>query len=680
MVDRSRDSSRGRSPKRLTTQKKTSHEQAERLSSSSGKPQPRARQLRPRDTAGSRDKRQPAPVATGSPNQRRKPKPANSSGSGKALARVRRSSAVAAAPRLGSPDRRQGIVIVLVLMIMIAFAGRLVFLQGVGASEMAQAATQQRTLTVPLYAHRGDITDANGKVLATSVDRYNITVDQTQVSDYNKSAKTGLKGVQGAAEQLSPVLGMSVAELKEALTGDRKGAYVAKDVTPEVRQQVRELGITGIWANERTSERIYPQGQLAGNVVGFMGAPEEGKEKPLAGVEYSTNDELSGTNGSETYERGKDGQVIPTGQREMKEAADGRTVQLTLVSELQWKAQQAIDERVKDTKSEWGTVVVWDLTNGDILALADSNSVDPTQYQETSYYGSRAATEVFEPGSTAKVVTIAAALEQGFVTPTSQFEVEDRLTMPSGDRFRDSTDHEKQQLTLTGILAQSSNTGTVQVGSKLSKQSRFDYLTKFGLGSKTGVELPSESKGILRSVDQWYGRTEYTVLFGQGVAATALQITQVFATLGNDGVSVSPRLVKGYTDADGTYHEAKPDSGTRVISEKAAKQTVGMLRSAVDSGTGSAAAIKGYQIAGKTGTAQVPDADGNLNAIVASFVGIAPADSPRLAVSVVLYKPTKGTYGGALAGPVFREVTGYALEYLSIPPTGTTTDPYPTEW
>ncbi|QZN87548.1 penicillin-binding protein 2 [Cellulomonas sp. C5510] len=568
-------------------------------------------------------------------------------------------------------------LVVAVALLLTVFSGRLVWLQGVQGQAVAAEALQSRLTTAQLVAARGQITDAEGEVLATSVDRYDIEANQQLIRTWSaKVDGTTYTGAAGAAQLLAPVLDANAAELGATLDGDRGFVYVAKNVLPEVWQAVAELRINGITASQ-VADRVYPNGNLAGNLLGWVDAEGSG----ATGVEAVLDDELAGTPGSTTYERGRGGQQIPGGYQESTPAVDGRSVQLTINSDIQWKAQQAIEQQVAATGSDSGTIVMTSVTTGEVLAMAESRTVDPNDPGADSalWGGSSAVSDVFEPGSTAKIITMAAAVETGLVDPYSQFEVPYQYTTPNNQTFKDSHEHAGLRLTTTGILAESSNTGTVMIGQNIPEQVRHDYLAKFGFGQKTGIELPAEQSGRLWDADDWDGRTKYAVLFGQGLSVTALQATDVFATIANGGVRVTPHLVKGWTEPDGTYTPAQPAETTQVVSPETAQTVLTMMESAVDEGTGSAAAIPGYRVAGKTGTAQAWAADGT-QGITASFIGVAPADDPAIAVSVVLHNPRTSEWGGTVAAPVFSEVAGYALTELGVAPSGTQPELFPTTW
>ncbi|WP_066582129.1 peptidoglycan D,D-transpeptidase FtsI family protein [Cellulomonas timonensis] len=559
----------------------------------------------------------------------------------------------------------------MVLAVLTVFAGRLVYVQGIQGEAVAQEALQQRLGRDSSLAVRGQITDAKGDILARSVERYTLAVNQVELAEWSEprsDPKVG--GPSGAAAKLAPLLDMNAAELGALLTGESTWKVIKKGLLPEQMRDIKKLSIGGVQF-ERVLDRVYPNGSVAGNLLGWVNAEGDGAQ----GLEAVLDDKLAGSSGTYVWERGAGGQAIPGGYEDSTDAVEGDTVQLTILSDLQWKAEEAINAQVAATGADSGSVIVTDVTTGEILALADSGALDPNS-PSGDLTGSRSISGVFDPGSTAKVITMAAALETGVVNPLTPFEVPYQYTTDNNQTFKDSHEHAGMRLTTTGVLAQSSNTGTVMIGEKIPQQVRYDYLAKFGFGQKTGVELPGESRGILHPVDEWDGRTKYAVLFGQGVSVTALQATQVFATIANGGVRVQPHLIKGWTAADGQYTPSTQAAPTQVVSKETADTVLTMLESAVDDGTGSAAAIPGYRVAGKTGTAQ----SFNPSGITASFIGVAPADQPRIAVSVVLHNPRTSEWGGTVAAPVFRDITRDALLELGVAPSGAPATLYATTW
>jgi len=587
--------------------------------------------------------------------------------------------------RTGNPDRRLRVALMVTLFVLSLFAGRLIQLQGLDASTLAEQAIDQRTVKIVLPAHRGDVTDETGAVLATTVERRNIAVDQTLVPCYKLTRCSGgavttgpgAVGVRAAAQALAGPLGMSVAALTQKLTGTKRFAYVAKGVSPETWRRVARLAIPGL-VGEQASRRVYPDGQVGAAVVGFVG--RDGGA--LGGVELAWNRTLSGTDGSLTYERSQDGRQIPTGVSSEVEPQPGRTVRLTIDRDLQWNLQQTLAAKVTATHAQAGYAVVEDPRTGNVLALASVPTFDPNQpgAAPAADRGDRALLDVFEPGSASKVITVAAALEEKLATPQTRFVVDSSIHR--ADRtFHDSHAHGPEKLTLAGVLAQSSNVGTVMTGERLPPSRLYDYLTAFGVGRPSGIGLP-ESAGILAPPDQWSGSQRYTVMFGQGLSVTAIQVAGVFATIANDGVRVTPRLVSAVVDPDGQVHSAPPSPSTRVISVATARQMRLMMENVVgEEGTAARAEIPGYRVAGKTGTAQASDPTcGCYRGYTASFVGMAPADDPRLVVAIVLQRPVNGHFGGVVAAPVFQEVMSYALAERGIAPTGAKAPVVPMTW
>lgn len=573
--------------------------------------------------------------------------------------------------RVGEPSTRHRLLISVILVAVMALSGRLIWVQGLDASARAEEAIAQRTVTRTIPALRGEITDRHGTVLASSVERYDLWVNQLQVDEYLENSTTAeVTGVEAAARDLAPVLGWSVSKTEEALTGDAGFSYLRKNVEPEVRDAAIALRIPGIGA-DRVADRLYPAGSIGGNILGFVGADGTA----LAGTELSFDEELRGTDGKTTYERGAQGQIIPTGKQETTAAVDGSDVVLTIDRDLQWKAQQIVAGAVEQWGAAGGSAVVYNARTGEVLSLAEYPSYDPNSPGESDPedLGNRSISSVFEPGSTGKVFTLAAALEEGTVTPESEYEIpyEDWF---DGHRIKDSHQHPDQQLTLAGVLKHSSNVGTVQISETLSPEVRYDYLKAFGLGERTGVELPAESAGVVHPASQWTGRTRYTTAFGQGYSVNALQMVSAIGTFANDGVRVEPSLIAGTRQDDGSVRPLGEPESTRVVSSETAQTMRALMDNSVDDET-SSAAVTGYAVGGKTGTAQVGD-----GTYTASFIGFAPADDPELVVGVFIFGLNSFISGSRSAAPAFSELTTFALQNQGIAPTGEPGRELENEW
>lgn len=575
--------------------------------------------------------------------------------------------------------RRLRSVAVVFLVCASVLTVRLVDLQVVRAPQLAAAASEFRTRTYTLHAKRGDIVDSTGAVLATSVERYNVGVNQKLIGSYVRYDDDGNvigTGAAAAAEVLAPILDMDQAELGGILLGGKEKStfvYVKKDISPETWREINALGIAGI-EPEQYMKRVYPNGSVAGNILGYMGESSDGSGTTVgqAGIEKSEDDVLTGTDGYVSVELAGEGAVLPNGERTEVAATDGSTVKLTINRDLQMSLQDSIDEWTEKSSAEWGAAAVLEIGTGRILALADSNSPDPGNLDATSSdnWGSRAVSDPVEPGSTGKLITFSAAIDQGAVTASSLFEVSSSRTMPNGETISDNEDHETASMTVAGILAKSYNTGIIQIGDLITDETRYGYMKKFGIGKKTGVELPSESAGILYNYEDWDQRTHYTSMFGQGWALTTLQLAQMVSVFGNDGMLVQPHIVDSIISPDGTETPTVTKSPTRVISSETADTMLQMMQAVTDSqSTGWEARVPGYNIAGKTGTAQIADSSGALTKRVGTFVGLIPAEDPQIAIAVVMYAPSGAGYGGTVAAPVFRDVATFAVRQLAIAPS-----------
>jgi cell division protein FtsI (penicillin-binding protein 3) len=565
--------------------------------------------------------------------------------------------------------RRLGLATLALFAVFVLYASQLVKIQAVQADELAQTgfAKRQREVTVP--AMRGAITDVNGIALATTVPAFNLTIDQTRIVDHKATAK-----------QLAPILGIDHKLILERLSGDQKFVYLARSVTPQIWDRVAKLKLGGIYS-ERTTRRVYPYADLAGNVIGFVGTDGHG----LAGLEAGLESVLAGKDGLMRYEGGAAGRRIPATDFRTEAAIAGTGVRLSIDRDLQYVAQNALAKKVKEANADWGSVVVLEPATGRLLALASVPTVDLNNPLQSSITDrkNRAVTDMFEPGSTGKLMTFAAALEEKAITPTSKIKVPPRLPRPS-KVFNDHTPHGHLRLTANGVLAKSSNIGTILIAEKLANPTILhDYFVKFGIGQNTGLGFPGETNGILRTPSKWSNTTFPTMAFGQGYSTNAVQIASVFATIANNGVRMPISLVDGYVGVDGIYQPTAAKTGIEVVSAQTAKDLREMLASVVGpDGTAPSARISGYRVAGKTGTAQRSDQScgGCYKGFTASFIGMAPANNPSIVVAVIIDNPRDGHYGGVLAGPVFKEVTNFALQKLKVMPQGGKVEKIPATW
>ena len=566
-----------------------------------------------------------------------------------------------------------------IILILGLLSFRLVDIQAVQAhTYAARAANEMSTISI-MPAPRGSITDINGVEFARSVSAVNVVVDPTLISDPIKFA-----------EIAAPVLSMPASDVAKTVTGKRRWSLVARNVTPATWislknafasynkslsiKEAETKRIFGFYA-ERDYTRDYPSGELIGSLIGFVNQAGNG----AAGLESSMNSLLTGVEGKYSYANGY-GAEIPGSQQELVAAKPGTTVRLTIDRDVQWIASQAISDAVKSSHAISGTVIVMDPKTGQILAHATAPTFDPNNTKKISLDLMRnpSVQDVYEPGSTGKVMTMAAALEEGKITPATIFSIPDTYKV-SNRLFHDHDKHSTEFLTPTGILAISSNVGAIKVGERLSNIVLYNYLKKFGVGTTTGSGLPGESQGVLPNVANWSGTTAPTVAFGQGYSVTAMQATSIFATIANDGIRVSPTVVAGTSDSSGHFTPTTARDQVQVVSPKTASELRLMMESVVSAnGTAPEAAIPGYRVAGKTGTAQRVDPTCHCyRGYTASFIGFAPADKPRYVISVTIQAPQGIHWGGTLGAPVFKKVMSFVLQSRHVPPTNTHVTPYP---
>jgi cell division protein FtsI (penicillin-binding protein 3) len=519
------------------------------------------------------------------------------------------------------------------------------------------------------------ILDRDGEVLARSVEARTVTADPNLVAD-----------PASYAHLLAPRLGVSEDLLRGRLA-DRPRRYVvlARDVDPAVWREVSEMvdpgtgkRLLGIFS-EPSSKRVYPANSVAANVLGFLG--QDGSA--LGGIEREFDAILSGTPGKTTYERSRSGARIATAGGLQVTPVPGQNLQLTIDRDLQWYAQQAIAAKVREAKAVSGTVVIQDVHSGEILAMATAPTFDPNSPADGRDVnrGNRALSEIYEPGSIAKALTMSALLEEGAATPGTKIKVPGALRR-AGHVLHDDVGHGLWKLTLAGVLAKSSNIGTVLASDQISSQTLYEYLKKFGIASPTGLQFPGESRGILADPKTWPGTTKYTVPFGQGFAVNSVQVASAYQAIANGGVRITPQLVRSWTDGDGAVRYPTPAAQTRVISPATAKTVAKMLEQVVQpGGTAPKVQVAGHRVAGKTGTAQFADpACGCYRGYTASFAGFAPAEDPQLVISVTLQRPKNGHFGGVLAGPVFADTMAFALQSKGVRPSGTRPARLPIHW
>ncbi|WP_375498180.1 peptidoglycan D,D-transpeptidase FtsI family protein [uncultured Jatrophihabitans sp.] len=573
--------------------------------------------------------------------------------------------------RLGRLDGRVRYGFAAVCTLLLVIGGRLVQLQGLDHNNYAGAAAAQRDNTVELNALRGTITDRFGTPIAFTSNAQDITADPHQVAPTARAHY---------AKVLSPLIGQSQAAIVSALSVKSRNAVLATALSPVTAQQVMGLDLVGIY-EQATTQRQYPGRTTAANIVGTVHSDGSG----AAGIESEFNSVLAGRNGSRSYAVDSSGNVNPSSRADTKPAVNGASIKLTIDQNLQFVAQQYLNQVVPESQARGAQMAVLDAHTGQVLALAASGTFDATNPNTINQDEpiDPAVMSAFEPGSVQKSVTFAAALQEGQLTPQSLYRVPDSIRT-GGVTIRDAWDHSIQTFTATGILAESSNVGTLKIANRLGPATWYHYEKLFGVGEKTGIELPGESSGYVPPIQDWSDSTFANLPFGQGESMTVLQLASIYQTIANNGVRIPPRIVQSVTNPDGAVKVTQQPKGIRVVSSQTSKTLRTMLESVtMAGGTGVKAAIPGYRIAGKTGTAQQPDpAHGGRYSSYKNwdtFAGMVPADDPQFVVAIMVDNPAHGVEGGDVAAPLFHHIAVYEVQHAQIPPTGAKSKHVPLE-
>jgi cell division protein FtsI (penicillin-binding protein 3) len=562
----------------------------------------------------------------------------------------------------GDPGRRLGISLLCIVFVLSLFAGRLVQLQGMESGHYRQLATSEREATIPLHALRGSITAADGSILAMTVETYQVYADPSKIP-VNQQAQV--------ANQVAPQLGMPAATVLSLIQHPTSPDYVIlhNDVPAVTGNAIAALNLPGI-AMTPSYARSYSDGPIAANIVGFTSTTNDTLTGG-AGLEAAYNSLLAGRPGSERVQVSTNGTQLPLAGGVTTTAVNGSDIKLTIYPALQYEAQQACKSEVAKTHADNCSVVIMQPGTGRVLAMAQWPTYDPANIGNVAQTTDIPLQNIFDPGSTAKVITAAAAFEHGGQTPMSAYNIPYSIT-EGGTLIHDAEWSPGERYTIAGIIAHSSNIGMSQVAKHVAPQTQYDYLRAFGLGQYSGLNL-AENPGLLPATSRWSADTRYTLSYGQGVSVNALQMASVYATIANGGVRVQPTLVEGTTSASGTYTAAPAPSSRRVISAKTAHELIQILQQVPGfnaAGGQPWGSMPGYAIAAKTGTSQ--EWNGTcLCKFGASYIGMAPGDNPQLVVAVNVQNPRKGGYyGAAVAGPVFYQVMRFALATLKIAPDG----------
>ncbi|MFE6926374.1 peptidoglycan D,D-transpeptidase FtsI family protein [Nocardia sp. NPDC057663] len=610
--------------------------------------------------------------------------PASPRRRGPVSSRARRSSSL-------SPDRpirlRLGVGRVTLLATLAVVALQLLYIQSIAAPALSAQAASQRTTKETEAAVRGPITDRNGNRLAFTITAKALTFQPVRVRQQLADAKKAKPSAPDPEQRLKDIakfvhdkLGAAAPkeeELLDKLRSDKTFTYLARNVDPRVAAEIvakyPEVG------QERQDLREYPGGALAANVVGATGWDGHGQ----IGLESALDSVLAGTDGSRTYDRGSDGAVIPGSYRDQQPAVNGYGVELTLDEDMQYFVQQQVQQAKQLSGASSASAVVLDAKTGQVLAMANDNTFNPAlgpQHWASADMSNPSVAEPFEPGSVNKIVTAAAAIEYGLTTPDEVLQVPGSIRM-SGVTVNDAWQHGSTPYTTTGIFGKSSNVGTLMLAQRVGEDRFADMVDRFGLGKRTGIGLPGESPGQVPARDQWSGGTFANLPIGQGLSMTTLQMTGMYQAIANDGLRIPPRIVKARIAPDGTRTEELQPDGVRVVSPQTASTLRTIFQATVQKdpmgyqmGTGVQAAIEGYQVAGKTGTAQKVDPGCrcySTSSFYITFAGMAPADNPRYVIGMMLDAPVRSSdgTGGGSAAPLFHTLASWALQRDRVPPS-----------
>lgn len=551
-------------------------------------------------------------------------------------------------------NRRIRLLVVTFGLVFAVALGRAAWIQVVHHDRFARMATTQHHETIEIPAGRGTIYDRTGEPLAIGEQATTVYADPRTVTDAQKAAV-----VAGKA------LGMDPVKLYPALKDRSKGfVYIARKADPGRAAALQKRSVPGLGFYPEEL-RAYPQRGVAAHVLGFAGTDNHG----LDGLERSLDKTLSGTSGFETVVKDPFGRYIDVVNSRAERP--GRNVTLTIDHQIQASAEAVLARTVRQFGAKGAAAIVLDPRSGAVLAMANYPTFDANRFSTAPPEArrNRAVTDMYEPGSTFKIVTIAAALEDNIVTPTSSF------VLPPTIRVADRVIHEAhsrgtERMTVKEILVNSSNIGTITVAQLLGADELSSWVDRFGFGKPTGIDYPGEGPGSVLPLQDWSGSTIGTVPIGQGIAVTPLQMIAAYAAIGNRGILRVPRLVERIDD-----HAVKREAGRRIVSRHTADRMMAMFRDVVVEGTGTEAAIPGYTVAGKTGTAQKAENGRYVSKYVASFVGLVPAEKPQLAILVMVDEPRGNVYGGVVAAPAFRDISRFALQYLEVPPDAPETRP-----
>ena len=546
-------------------------------------------------------------------------------------------------------NRRIRLLIALFAAVFAAALLRAGWLQAVRAQALGNMATSQHRETIDVPPHRGTIYDRRGVELAVGSRATTVYANPRQIQD-----------PRAAALAVEQTLGLEADKVYPLLADRSRGfVYVERQADPGLAQSLQDKHIAGFGFYDE-ERRDYPQRRVGASVLGYAGVDNKG----LAGLELELDKTLTGTQGEKTIVKDPFGRTLEV--VDSKPGTDGKNVYLTLDHSIQGQVERVIAETRERWAAKSASAVVMDPRTGGILAIANDPGYDANKFPDVSQdrQRNRAVTDTYEPGSTFKIVTISGALQTGLVTPSTKFTLPYEIQV-ADRKIHDAEPRGTQTMTTDQILSQSSNVGVVTIAEALGKDRVSEWIDRFGFGHPTGIDYPGESPGIVLSPEKWSGSTIGNVPIGQGIAVTPMQMIAAYGAIANKGVLIEPHLV----DRIGNGKRVQP-VGRRILTTQTADEVRHMLREVVEEGSGIAAQVPGYRIAGKTGTAAKPDGAGGYSTsnYVASFVGFVPAKHPRLVILVTVDEPRGAIWGGVVAAPAFAEIAKFALQYLEIPP------------
>jgi cell division protein FtsI (penicillin-binding protein 3) len=575
----------------------------------------------------------------------------------RASSRTRRPTRARGATRRVDTRRRLLLLLAVLVGLFAVVIWKVADLQVLNPGHYLAVSTSQAVHSETLAAERGSILDRNHAELAMSIPEKTVFADPKLVTD-----------PAGEAARLAPVLGLDAADLTVKLAAHNRFDYLARKIAPSVAAKVAAMKLPGIdFLDEPTV--VMPGGATSTALLGAVDVDNKG----LSGLEAQYDRQLTGRPGELTLAENPQGRTIPVGEHQLVPAVEGEDLVLSVDQSMQYETEQVLAQAVDSAHAKGGTAIVSNPSTGEILAMANVD-LDPTTKLAVPSTNNAALTTVYEPGSVMKIATIAAALERGLITPTTKIDVPGSYRVADGV-FTDAEQHATEQMTVADIVAQSSNIGTIKIAQGLGVNGVYQGVTQLGYGRTTALHFPNEAAGYLAKPSDWSGTSIATIPIGQGVSVTALQVLESYNTVANGGRYVAPKLIDATIDSNGHSHPTPTDPGHRVMSTAVANQMNLMLRGVVTGGTGTLAAVDGYTVFGKTGTAREPQPNGRYTDAAgryhydSTFVGVVPAQSPSLSVIVVIDDPSGANYfGGSVAAPAFSKIASYALRLFHIPP------------